>query len=89
MNLKDFKRELDNGSLSRESITQLIRMAEEQQEVIRNLKAKTRFSNYLKIAQENLALEEALIITREQRDFYKRACGSKDGQPSYLLKSFT
>lgn len=89
MNLKDFKRELDNGSLSRESITKLIRMAEEQQEVIRNLKAKTRFSNYLKIAQENLALEEALIITREQRDFYKSACGSKDGQPSYLLKSFT
>ncbi|MEK4148946.1 hypothetical protein NST02_17945 [Robertmurraya sp. FSL W8-0741] len=71
--LQDIKKDLDNGCFSREHIKWLIKTVEHQKEVIRNLQEKTRFSNYMKIANENLALEEALQRTREQRDFYKQA----------------
>ncbi|MEH7392595.1 hypothetical protein [Bacillus sp. JJ1474] len=40
--------------------------------IIAELKEKTRFKNYLKIAEENLALEEGLRRTIEQRDHYKK-----------------
>lgn len=75
--LQEIKNDLDNGCFSRENIKWLIKTVEHQKEVIRNLQEKTRFKNYMKIAQENLALEEALKMTQEQRDFYKQRCELK------------
>lgn len=71
--LQAIKTDVNNGYMSLENVKWLIKTVEHQREVIHNLKEKTRFNNYMKIANENLILENALQRTREQRDFYKQA----------------
>lgn len=70
--LSEIKADIKRGRLRLESINYLVTELESQREINKELKQKSRYKNYMEMAKENLALEEALKRTRSQRDYYKR-----------------
>lgn len=70
--LSEIKADIKRGRLRLESINYLVTELESQREINKELMQKSRYKNYMEMAKENLALEEALKRTRSQRDYYKR-----------------
>ncbi|MCM3241305.1 hypothetical protein M3598_00985 [Cytobacillus oceanisediminis] len=70
--LSEIKADIKRGRLRLSSINWLITELESQREINKEIKQKSRYKNYMEMAKENLALEEALKRTRSQRDYYKR-----------------
>lgn len=71
--LQEIKNQVNNGHLHLDNVHWLIKTVEHQKKIIWNLREKTRFTNYMKLANENLELIEKLQKVEEQRDFYKQA----------------
>lgn len=70
--LSEIKANLKRGRLPLRDIHWMVTELESQREINKELKQKSRYKNYMEMAKENLALEEALKRTRSQRDYYKR-----------------
>ena len=70
--LSEIKANIKRGRLQLHQIHYLVTELESQREINKELKQKSRYKNYMEMAKENLALEEALKRTRSQRDYYKR-----------------
>lgn len=69
--LSEIKADIKRGRLKLHQINYLVTELENQREINKEIKQKSRFKNYMDMAKENLALEEALKRTRAQRDYYK------------------
>jgi hypothetical protein len=70
--LSEIKADIKRGRLKLHQINYLVTELESQREINKEIKQKSRYKNYMEMAKENLALEEALKRTRSQRDYYKR-----------------
>jgi hypothetical protein len=71
--LEEIKANIRSGRLPLRDMHWLVTEVETQREVVKELRAKTRYKSYMDMAKENLGLEESLKIAREQRDHYKQA----------------
>ncbi|MCM3527869.1 hypothetical protein M4D56_02005 [Cytobacillus oceanisediminis] len=69
--LSEIKANLKRGRLPLRDIHWMVTEIENQRTINKEVKQKSRYKNYMDIAKENLALEEALKRTRSQRDYYK------------------
>ncbi len=69
--LSEIKADIKRGRLRLANINWLVTELENQKEINKETKQKSRYKNYIDMAKENLALEEALKRTRSQRDYYK------------------
>jgi hypothetical protein len=69
--LSEIKANLKRGRLPLRDIHWMVTEIENQRTINKELKQKSRYKNYMDMAKENLALEEALKCTRSQRDYYK------------------
>ena len=69
--LSEIKADIKRGRLKLHQINYLVTELENQREINKEIKQKSRFKNYMEMAKENLALEEGLKRTRAQRDYYK------------------
>ncbi|RBP89373.1 hypothetical protein DFO70_11120 [Cytobacillus firmus] len=69
--LSEIKADIKRGRLPLRSINWLVTELESQREINKEIKQKSRYKNYMEMAKENLALEEALKRTQSQRDYYK------------------
>jgi hypothetical protein len=71
--LAEVKADIKRGRLRLADINWLVTEVETQREVVKELRAKTRYKSYMNMAKENYGLEESLKLAREQRDHYKQA----------------
>lgn len=69
--LSEIKANLKRGRLPLRDIHWMVTEIENQRNVNKELKQKSRYKNYMDMAKENLALEEGLKLARAQRDYYK------------------
>lgn len=69
--LDEIKADIRAGRIRLQHLDWLVKEVENQRAINKEIKNKVRFKNFMKMAEENLALEESLKNTRLQRDHYK------------------